>query len=109
MNLLQDGYLHRRSRRVFRPVSSRISKRLYRQTSQDVCPWNVRFARELKEPALAPRAVIAGKDATTLAEDLLAMQQADFSAAFRNSPMKRAKLAGLKRNARVVLGGVRDS
>lgn len=32
------------------------------------------------------------------------MEQADFSAAFRKSPIKRAKLAGLKRNARVVLG-----
>lgn len=31
------------------------------------------------------------------------MEQADFSAAFRKSPMKRAKLAGLHRNARVVL------
>ena len=71
---------------------------------QDVCPWNVRFAEELKEPAFAPREVIAGKDARTLAGDLLAMEPAEFSAAFRKSPMKRAKLAGLQRNARVVLG-----
>jgi epoxyqueuosine reductase len=69
-----------------------------------VCPWNVRFASELKEPAFAPREVIAGKDARTLAEELVAMSQEEFSAAFRKSPMKRAKLAGLKRNARVVLG-----
>ena len=72
--------------------------------SQDVCPWNVSFASELKEPAFAPRDVIAGKDARTLAEDLLAMSQEDFSAAFRKSPMKRAKLAGLQRNAEAVLG-----
>ena len=52
----------------------------------------------------APRDFIANKDARTLAEDLLAMDQAQFSAAFRKSPMKRAKLAGLQRNARVVLG-----
>jgi hypothetical protein len=32
------------------------------------------------------------------------MGQADFSAAFRKSPMKRAKLAGLQRNAKTVLG-----
>jgi hypothetical protein len=31
------------------------------------------------------------------------MSQDDFSAAFRKSPMKRAKLAGLKRNARMTL------
>ena len=34
------------------------------------------------------------------------MTQEDFSAAFKNSPMKRAKLRGLKRNAAVVLGNV---
>src|SRR6185312_10287172 len=45
----------------------------------------------------------AGKDALTLATDLLAMEQAEFSAAFRKSPMKRAKLKGLQRNAAVVL------
>ena len=39
----------------------------------------------------------------TLATDILVLDQAQFSAAFRKSPMKRAKLAGLKRNATVVL------
>ena len=34
------------------------------------------------------------------------MSQAEFSTAFRGSPMKRAKLRGLKRNAAVVLGNV---
>jgi epoxyqueuosine reductase len=34
------------------------------------------------------------------------MTPAEFSAAFRGSPMKRAKLRGLKRNAAVVLGNV---
>jgi epoxyqueuosine reductase len=71
---------------------------------QEVCPWNVRFATELKEEAFAPREFLAGKDAATLARDLLAMTQEDFSVAFKNSPMKRAKLRGLKRNAAVVLG-----
>lgn len=32
------------------------------------------------------------------------MSQEEFSAAFRKSPMKRAKLRGLRRNAAVVLG-----
>jgi epoxyqueuosine reductase len=70
---------------------------------QDVCPWNVQFARELKVPELTPHAVLAGKDVRTLARELLAMSQYEFSAAFKNSPMKRAKLRGLKRNAAVVL------
>jgi epoxyqueuosine reductase len=34
------------------------------------------------------------------------MSQEEFSAVFRKSPMKRAKLRGLKRNAAVVLGNV---
>ena len=32
------------------------------------------------------------------------MSQEEFTASFKNSPMKRAKLRGLKRNAAVVLG-----
>lgn len=74
---------------------------------QDVCPWNVTFSRELEEgSALAPRKAIAEKNAPTLAREILAMSQGEFSAAFRNSPMKRARLRGLKRNAAVVLGNV---
>jgi epoxyqueuosine reductase len=75
---------------------------------QEVCPWNESFAQELREPAFRPRAAIAGKDARTLAREILAMTQEEFSAAFRGSPMKRAKLAGLKRNARVVLANTRS-
>jgi epoxyqueuosine reductase len=64
----------------------------------------VKFSRELAEDSpFAPRAMLAGKDAPTLARELLAMSQAEFSAAFKGSPMKRAKLAGLHRNAAVVL------
>jgi epoxyqueuosine reductase len=73
---------------------------------QDVCPWNVKFAQPNKVPEFAPRAVLARKDARTLAHEFLAMTQDEFSAAFRNSPMKRAKLRGLKRNALVVLGNI---
>jgi epoxyqueuosine reductase len=69
-----------------------------------VCPYNVKFAQALKEPAFAPRPALAGKDARTLARELLQMSQEEFSRAFSKSPMKRAKLRGLKRNAAVVLG-----
>ena len=74
--------------------------------SQDVCPWNQSFARELQTPEFAPREFLAGKDARQLARDLSGMTQEEFSAAFKGSPMKRAKLRGLKRKAAVVLGNV---
>jgi epoxyqueuosine reductase len=68
-----------------------------------VCPWNVKFSRDATEEAFAARDVIAAKNARTLATEVLAMSQEEFSAAFRKSPMKRAKRAGLQRNARVIL------
>jgi epoxyqueuosine reductase QueG len=68
-----------------------------------VCPWNVEFARELREGSpFAPRAFIAGRDLATLARDLLALDDECLRAAFSKSPMKRAKLAVLRWNARVV-------
>ena len=89
------------------PVSSSIIKRLYRHISQSVCPWNVKFSQELAEDSpFRAREFIAGKDARSLARGLLAMSQEEFSAAFKGSPIKRAKLRSVKRNAAVVLGNV---
>jgi epoxyqueuosine reductase len=76
---------------------------------QDVCPWNVSFARELREPALTPRGELTGRDARTLARELIAMDDATFRTRFRGSPMKRAKRRGLARNAAVVLGNTGTS
>jgi epoxyqueuosine reductase len=92
--------------RVRVPVPSGISKRFCRYISQTVCPFNIKFAKELKVPKFASREVLSGKDARTLARELLLMTQEKFSATFKNSPMKRPKLRGLKRNAAVVLGNV---
>ena len=75
---------------------------------QEVCPWNVRFAEELTEPAYKPRAAIGAKDSRTLALEILAMSDESFRESFKRSPMKRAKLRGLKRNAAVVLGNTGD-
>lgn len=74
---------------------------------QDVCPWNERFARELPEgsPYVA-RAALGRRDPRTIARELIAMSEEEFRAAFAGSPMKRAKLRGLKRNAAVVLGNI---
>ena len=59
---------------------------------QEVCPWN-------HEPA-APHPAFAARDEyrATPVTDLLRYHQADFSALFRKSAVKRAKLAGMQRN-----------
>ncbi|MBC7564300.1 MAG: hypothetical protein H7305_15435 [Gemmatimonadaceae bacterium] len=67
----------------------------------------MKFSQALAEASpFRAREFIAGKNAVTLATDLLALDQAALSAAFRRSPMKRAKLAGLKRNAAAVFENV---
>lgn len=76
---------------------------------QDVCPWNVKFARDLQEPAFTPRPGIGDVDARTLATRVLAMDEAAYREAFRGSAMKRAKLEGLQRNARAVLANLDGS
>ena len=93
------------------PVDLRedIGDRLYGcDICQTCCPWNISFARDLTEPAFAPREAVAGKDARALARALLAMSSEEFSRGFKGSPMKRAKLRGLQRNAAVVLGNIGD-
>jgi epoxyqueuosine reductase len=76
---------------------------------QDLCPNNAKCARELREPAFAAREAIRGKDAATLARDLVAIEDEDFRTSFRNSPMKRAKRRGLARNGAVVLENLANS
>jgi len=70
---------------------------------QEVCPWNGR-APAVARPEFAASASVR---AVTLAA-LLQLTPAAFSAAFRGSPLKRAKRAGLARNAAVVLGNLGD-
>jgi len=76
---------------------------------QDVCPWNVRFARDLREPAFRARELIAEKDPRTLALEILAMDDVALRAALKGSPMKRAKPRGLKRNAAVAVTNARSA
>jgi epoxyqueuosine reductase len=76
---------------------------------QDVCPWNVRFARDLREPAFRARELIAQKNPRTLALEILAMEDDTLRAALKGSPMKRAKPRGLKRNAAVAVTNARST
>ncbi len=84
-------------------MSSAISERVFRHLSQSVWPWNVKFSQELAvDSPLRARAFLDGKDAVTLATDITALDQEQFRAAFRRSPMKPAKLRGLQRTPRVL-------
>jgi epoxyqueuosine reductase len=76
---------------------------------QEVCPYTRKFSRPLSELAFGARPTIAGKDARTVAREFLGMSPSEFAELFKGSPMKRAKLRGLKRNSAVVLGNVGTS
>jgi epoxyqueuosine reductase len=65
---------------------------------QDVCPWN-RTAPATEESRFEPR---AGFVNASLGE-ILELTPETYAARFRHSAMKRAKLAGLQRNARSLL------
>ncbi len=60
---------------------------------QDVCPWN-KFSKAHKEPLFNPNSELLSmskKDWTEITEET-------FKVVFKNSPLKRAKFEGLKRN-----------
>jgi len=61
---------------------------------QDVCPWN-RFEQETSETRFAPR---EGNVDVELSE-IMELTPERYAARYRGSAMKRAKLAGLQRNA----------
>jgi epoxyqueuosine reductase len=65
---------------------------------QDVCPWN-RFEQPTTEERFEPRE----GNVTADLEEILALTPESYSERFRLSPVKRAKLAGLQRNARALL------
>ena len=93
--------------RVNRPVVSGVPKSADRNICQSCCPWGVKLSQALAEESpFRAREFVAGTDAVTLSSDILALDQEAFSAAFRTSPMTRAKLRGLQRNAALVITNV---
>ncbi|HKG12914.1 MAG TPA: tRNA epoxyqueuosine(34) reductase QueG [Pyrinomonadaceae bacterium] len=68
-------------------------------TCQDVCPWN-RFEQPSNEPRFEPR---PGNVSPAL-EDIVNLTHDAYVERFRRSPVKRAKLSGLRRNARALMG-----
>ena len=84
-------------------VSENLSGWLYGcDICQDVCPWN-RFQEPTDEARFEPR---RGEVAANLSE-LLELTHDAYAARFRRSAIKRAKLAGLQRNARALVANER--
>lgn len=65
---------------------------------QDVCPWN-RFAKPNQEPAFKPiSGLLEMKE-----KDWQEMTEENFKQIFKNSPMKRTKFMGIKRNLSFII------
>ncbi len=87
-----------------RELRAGIGSRIYGcDVCAEVCPWN-RFAQAGREVLLVARRELGE---LTLRE-ILQLTPERFAAVFRRTPIKRAKLAGLLRNACVVAGNARD-
>ena len=64
-----------------------------------VCPHNRGKVRAATIPGLSPRKEILA----ITPEDILSMEQSDFSTTFRRSPIKRGRFDGLRRNALMLI------
>ncbi len=75
---------------------------------QDVCPWNgkngaespTRRAPVTRAPEFQPRPELVNPALDWLAE----MSREDFNRVFKDSPVKRAKYAGVRRNVAIAIG-----
>ena len=66
---------------------------------QDVCPWNIKFSKFMATKEFHPQ---KGNRELNL-DDVLNLTKTEFDKRFSVSPIKRAKLSGLKRNAEFLL------
>ncbi|HEX4494196.1 MAG TPA: tRNA epoxyqueuosine(34) reductase QueG [Thermoanaerobaculia bacterium] len=70
---------------------------------QEVCPWNAGAA-----PAIHPEMELPPERGELTLARLLGLPREEYVERFRGSPMKRAKLEGLQRNAAVAMGNRRE-
>ena len=84
----------------FQPALAEAGNRIYGcDICQEVCPFNLRRAEPTTEPAYQARPAVKNRAVA----DLLFMNDEEFRAAFKGSPVKRAKRRGLLRNAAATL------
>jgi len=70
----------------------------------DVCPWNIKFARPTAVAAFARRAAPDRNDPDTFER----LTEAEFAARFGDTPLARAGLAGMRRNVRAAMASDPD-
>jgi epoxyqueuosine reductase len=70
---------------------------------QEVCPWNIKFARPTAGSTLERRADLQSLDP----EKMLGLQEDGFRARYSGSALMRAKWEGLRRNALIVRDNLR--
>ena len=93
------GTIELRDAELPEPIRSNLENWVFGcDICQDVCPWS-RFSKQTEEERFAPRPGLVEPKL----EELIEMSQEEFSARFRKSAIKRAKLAGLQRNVRAVM------
>jgi epoxyqueuosine reductase len=68
---------------------------------QEVCPWNLKFARVADDPALTSDPALARLDL----RELMALPDAEFERRYGHTALSRAGAAGMRRNARLVAEG----
>lgn len=66
---------------------------------QDVCPWNHKFSTDSVMKEFQPR----NGNINPALNDIIGLTEEQFRERYRKSPMKRTKLAGLRRNAQLVM------
>jgi epoxyqueuosine reductase len=87
---------------IARDLGERFDRWIYGcDICQDVCPWNERFSRPTDVEGFLPREV----NRRPTLDSVVAMTDEQFNTAFKKSPVKRTKRAGLARNARTALSG----
>ena len=70
---------------------------------QDVCPWNVKFARPTRDDELGVRSDVVEPDLTALLDG----NPGSFQRRFGDTPFERPGVAGMRRNATAVLANRR--
>jgi epoxyqueuosine reductase len=67
---------------------------------QEVCPWNVKFAREANDPALGHDIALAQLDLVELTKTT----DSGFKQQYGGTAFERPGAAGMRRNAQIILG-----